>query len=67
MSFYDTARGWLDAELARERLALSDKLFSCLCELIEGPGANRRSVREGYAATMRELREVRQSTPRPLS
>ena len=67
MSFYDAARGWLDAELARERLALSDKLFSSLCELMRVPGATPRSVRDGYTATMRELREVRQSTPRPLS
>jgi hypothetical protein len=67
MSFYDTASGWLEAELARERISLSDKLFTRLCELIEAPGASRRSVREGYAAAMRELREVRQSTPRPLS
>jgi hypothetical protein len=28
MSFYDTARGWLDAELRRERTAITDKLHS---------------------------------------
>ena len=67
MSFYDHARGWLDRELIRERRALSDRLFARLVELMKELGATRRSVREGYAATMRELLETRQSRPRPLS
>jgi hypothetical protein len=67
MSSYDSASGWLEAELARERLRLSDRLIARLCELLIAPGANRRSVREGYAAAIRELREERQSTPRPFS
>jgi hypothetical protein len=67
MSFYDRASGWLEAELARERQALTDKLASRLAELMREPGATRRSVREGFLAFARELRQSRQSTPRPLS
>jgi hypothetical protein len=67
MSFYSRAHGWLEDELSRERIALSDKLHSRLAELLRDPQANRRGVREGFVAAFRELREVRQSTPRPLS
>jgi hypothetical protein len=47
MSFYDAPRGWLEAELGRERTALADKLHSRLAELLRAEGATRRSVREG--------------------
>lgn len=67
MSFYDHARGWLDAELARERIAITDKLHSRLAELLREPKATRRSVKQGFVTALRELREVRQSKPRPLS
>jgi hypothetical protein len=67
MSFYDPARGWLDAELRRERIALTDKLHTRLAELLREEGATRRSLREGFVAAIRDLRETRQSTPRPLS
>lgn len=67
MSFYSRANNWLEDELSRERIAFSDKLHSKLAELLRDPRANRRSVREGFVAAMQELREVRQSTPRPLS
>jgi hypothetical protein len=67
MSFYDRARGWLDSELRRERIALTDKLHSRLAELMRDPKATRRTVREGFVAAIRELREERQSPPRPLS
>jgi hypothetical protein len=67
MSFYSRANNWLEDELSRERIALSDKLHSRLAELLSDPRANRRNVREGFAAAMQELREVRQSKPRPLS
>lgn len=67
MSYYDNARGWLEAELRNERVALSERLHSRLAELLRDPKVNRRTLREGWVATMRELREVRQSIPRPLS
>jgi hypothetical protein len=67
MSFYDRARGWLDSELRRERIALTDKLHSRLAELMRDPKATRRTVKEGFVAAIRELREERQSPPRPLS
>ena len=67
MSFYDGAAHWLESELREERIAITDKLFSRLCELLRDPKANRRSVREGYSASSRELCEARQSKPRPLS
>ena len=67
MSFYDGGAHWLESELREERIAITDKLFSRLCELLRDPKGNRRSVREGYSATSRELREARQSRPRPLS
>jgi len=53
--------------LSRERIALSDQLHSTLAELLRDPQANRRSVRQSFVAAMQELREARQSTPRPLS
>jgi hypothetical protein len=65
VSFYDSARGWLDAELRRERIDLTDKLHTRLAELMKDPKAIRRTVREGSVATIKELREERQSTPRP--
>jgi hypothetical protein len=67
MSFYDRARGWLDAELRRERIALTDKLHSRFSQLLKDPKATRRTVREGFVVAIRELREERQSPPRPLS
>ena len=67
MSFYDRAATWLDSELHRERVDLTDKLHSRLAELLREPKASRRTVREGFVAAIRELREVRQSRPRPLS
>ena len=67
MSFYDDARGWLEAELRQERIALTDKLHSRLAACLEEPKATRRTVHEGFVAAIRELREARQSTPRPLS
>ena len=67
MSFYSTANGWLDDELRRERVALTDALHTRLAALIRDPNANRRSVRHGFVAAVQELRERRQSTPRPLS
>ena len=67
MSFYDKAHGWLDSELRRERIALTDALHTRLAALLRDPNANRRSVRHGFAAAIQELRERRQSPPRPLS
>jgi hypothetical protein len=67
MSFYDRARGWLDGELQRERIALTDKLHHRLPDLMRDPKATRRSVRTGFVEAMRELREERPSTPRPVS
>ncbi len=67
MSFYSRADGWLDDELSRERIALTDKLHSRLVAFLLDPKANRRSVKEGFVTAVQELREVRQSTPRPLS
>ena len=67
MSFYDRARSWLDRELREERFALTDKLHSRLLELLREPGASRRTVREGFIRAIQELRETRQSKPRPLS
>jgi hypothetical protein len=67
MSFYDGASRWLENELRRERIALTDKLHTRLAELLRDPKATRRNVREGFVAAVQELREVRQSTPRPLS
>ena len=67
MSFYDTAYGWLDRELHRERIALTDALHTSLAALLRDPAANRRSVRHGFVAAIQELREKRHSTPRPLS
>jgi hypothetical protein len=67
MSFYDGAKGWLDAELKREREATTDKLFSRLAELMREPKATRRTVRDGFVQTVREIKETRQSTRRPLS
>jgi hypothetical protein len=57
----------LDAELRRERFDLTDKQNTRLMELMKDPKATRRTVREGFVEAMRELREERQSTPRPLS
>jgi hypothetical protein len=48
-------------------MALTDKLHSRLAELLREPGASRRTVREGFVKAVQELREVRQSKPRPLS
>jgi hypothetical protein len=67
MSFYDRASEWLEAELKREREAVTDKLFSRLSHLMREPTATRRTVREGFVAVVRELRETRQSKPPPLS
>ncbi len=67
MSFYDQAKGWLDGELRREREAVTDLLFSKLAELMSDPKATRRSVRAGFVEVVREVREARQSRPRPLS
>jgi hypothetical protein len=67
MSFYDRADTWLASELREERMALTDKLHSRLAELLPEPGATRRTVREGFVRAVQELREVRQSKPRPLS
>jgi hypothetical protein len=67
MSFYDAASGWLDAELSRERVALSDALHTRLASLLRDPAASRKSIRHGFVAAIQELREKRQSTPRPLS
>ena len=67
LSFYDGAAHWLESELREERFAITDKLFSRVCELLGDTKTNRRTVREAYSATSRELREARQSKPRPLS
>jgi hypothetical protein len=67
MSFYSRADTWLESELQAERIALTDKLHSRLAELLREPGATRRTVREGFVSTIQELRETRQSKPRPLS
>ena len=67
MSFYDHAKGWLDGELRREREAVTERLFSRLSELMHEPGATRRTVREGFVAMVREVKETRQSNIRPLS
>ena len=67
MSFYDSASGWLDAELKRERIALTDALHTRLAALLRDPAASRRSVRHGFVAATQELREKRHSPPRPLS
>jgi hypothetical protein len=67
VSFYDNARGWLDMELARERIALTDKLHTRLAQMLRDPKATRTTVKDGFVAAIRELREERQSTPRPLS
>ena len=44
MSFYDSASGWLDAELRRERIALTDVLNTRLAAVLRNPAANRKSV-----------------------
>ena len=67
MSFYDSARGWLDAELRRERIALTDALHARFEALLRDPSANQRSIRHGFVAAVQELREKRHSTLRPLS
>jgi hypothetical protein len=67
MSFYDRARNWLDSELRREHVELTDKLHSRLMDLLREPGTSRRTVREGFVKAVRELRDVRQSRPRPPS
>jgi hypothetical protein len=67
MSFFDRAKDWLDAELRREREATTDRLFTRLAQLMGEPNATRRSVREGFVATVREIKESRQSPARPLS
>jgi hypothetical protein len=67
MSFFDRAKGWLDSELRREREAATAKLFTRLAELMREPNATRRSVREGFVATVREMKERRQSPTKPLS
>jgi hypothetical protein len=65
MSFYDTARTWLDDELRQERIAITDRLLSILAGLLKDPAMNRRTIREAFVATSRELREKRQSRQRP--
>jgi hypothetical protein len=67
MSYFDSAYGWLDAELRQERIALTDRLHTRLAEMLKDPKATRRTIREGFVASIRELRESRQSPPRPLS
>jgi hypothetical protein len=67
MGFFESANGWLDRELRAERVALTDNLHSRLAEMLRDPKASRRTIREGFVAAIRELREERQSTPRPLS
>jgi hypothetical protein len=67
MSFYDSAHGWLENELRRERISLTDALHTRLAALLRDPAANRRSVRHGFVAAIQELREKRHSTRRPLS
>jgi hypothetical protein len=53
MSFDDGARGWLDTELSRERIALTDKLNALFEALLRDPGAHRRSMRHGFVAAIR--------------
>ena len=48
-------------------IVLTDKLHTRLAASLNDLKATRRTVREGFVAAIRELREVRQSTPRPLS
>jgi hypothetical protein len=48
MSFYETARGWLESELRRERIALTDALHTRFEALLRDPAANRRSLRIGF-------------------
>jgi len=67
MSYFDNAHGWLESELARERIALKDKLHSRLADALRDPKATRRTVREAFVAAIRELREERQSAPNPQS
>jgi hypothetical protein len=67
MSFYDNATRWLDSELYRERLELTQNLLGRLTNLLRDEKATRRSIREGFIAAMSELREVRQSKPKPLA
>jgi hypothetical protein len=67
MSFYDRAETWLVSELRAERIALTDKLHSRLAELLREPGASRRTVRAGFVKAVQDLRETRQSKPRPLT
>jgi hypothetical protein len=67
MSFYDNAARWLDSELYRERLELTQNLLGRLTNLLRDEKATRRSIREGFIAAMSELREVRQSKPKPLA
>jgi len=57
----------LEAELRRERIALTDALHTRLAALLRDPAANRRSVRNGFVAAIQELREKRHAPPRPLS
>ena len=67
MSFYDNAARWLDSELYRERLELTQNLLGRLNGLLRDERATRRSIREGFIAAINELRETRQSKPKPLS
>lgn len=67
MSFYDTAGHWLDDELRRERMALTDALHTRLASLLRDPAATRRSIRHGFVVAIQELREKRHSRPKPLS
>jgi len=52
MSFYDTAGHWLDDELRRERMALTDALHTRLASLLRDPAATRRSIRHGFVVAI---------------
>ena len=52
---YDRPGRWLELELRRERNSFGDKLFSRLADFSQGPEGNRRTIREGFGAALREL------------
>src|SRR5262245_44150263 len=57
VSFYDTGRGWLAAELSREREATGEKLLNKLYELLADPKATRKSIKLDFGRYSREMRD----------
>ena len=66
MSFYDYAARWLDSELYRERLELTQNLLGRLNGLLRDERQHGVALEKAIAA-INELRETHQSKPKPLS